>query len=238
MTEVTQTRARRGWGVALLSAGTVVALVIGAGYAAAARRPEKAAARDAVPAVFFDWPARGSLRDDAAVVAAARDEWDHKRVPKGDTPPPPHTDVGLLYAERLEHGDLVVFQGRDGTGLPRLGVVFLPRQVAESWIPPGVLTAPLPSPLTARHLDFGLLDDDAATGPIYVVIGEPGVTTVARSDPAAPDTFLPMPVHEGVAVAAAGPEGVAKVLVANAGGTIYQGWNSRTWGDAPSRGAG
>jgi hypothetical protein len=206
----------------ILAVVAVVALLAGVGAVAAVRRGAHAAA-DPLDALFFDWPARGSLRDDKAAIEEALFGWN-----EGWGPPDikhPHSRVSVLYAESFDIGNFVMFQGLDEHNLPRLGFVTIPHVkpvLAYGGVLPGWSSATLPLPALTNHIACMIGTNMQGDHGKLVVLGKPGVTTVAWADVAHPDVLKPAVVQDGVGVADMVP-GVTRVVVGNADGTIYDG---------------
>jgi hypothetical protein len=198
----------------LLAAGVVVPRLGGddptpsqPGPTAAAPAQEPAAggaAPPAVPAVdvpegLLNWPPRGQLAADQALVAAAAQAW-KRGVPAAEAP----TDgVHLLWAGNLDGRTVAVVQGLDRTGQPRLAQVAgatdtaVRLQHAEllhggtqvlTLLPPApsgpvrVLVSP-----EAQVAD-GLLASDPMDGkPLrHMVLGPDGVSGILPSPPGVP----------------------------------------------------
>lgn len=218
------TRAPRGFRGALAIGVAVGLLVLGAGYAGAVRtRADRHPAAPAANPLYLPWPARGSLRNDTAVIEHAHHIWDYFGAPEREGPTRPHTDVRVLYAERLADGDLVVLQGMLRSGVPQLAVIFIPPWQDHHWVPEGLDVITVPNPLTTRQISFPILTNMAGDREQLVVIGEPGTTTIAYRTPRDPDTVRPVYVEDGVGVASINNDGIEEITVVNAGGTIYQG---------------
>jgi hypothetical protein len=198
-------------------------LLVGVGYVGVVRARAQHPRGPIANPLYLPWPARGSLRDDIAVIERAHHVWDYAGAPDREGPTRPHTDVQVLYAERLDVGVLVVLEGTDQVGVPELALLFLPPRVDGWWVPEGLYHVPMPDPVTTRHLAISILTNMAGDDERFVVIGEPGTTTIAFSMVPEPQTMRPMVVQDGVGVAPVNNDGIHQVVVANAGGTFYQG---------------
>jgi hypothetical protein len=206
-----------------LAVAAVVALLAGVGAVAAVRRSAHAAA-DPLDALFFDWPARGSLRDDKAAIDEALFGWNGGWGPPEITHP--HTHVSVLYAESFDIGNFVVFQGINEHGVPSLGYLVVPHVkpvLAWGGLIPALESERLPLPALTTHMTFVIGTNMAGDHATFVVLGKPGVTTVQWADVPHPDDLRPMVVRDSVGVADMMTHGVTRVIVGTADGTIYDG---------------
>jgi hypothetical protein len=153
-----------------------------------------------VPAGLLNWPARGALADDAALVAAAGRAWQAK-VPAAEAPA---SGLSLLWGGTTQGRDVLILQGLDRTGHPRVAQVngtsaaSLRLQHAEplhagtqvlSVLPVNGRAGPvrvLVSP-EAQVAD-GLLASDGTSGmPLQATpVGDDGVSPVLPSPPGTP----------------------------------------------------
>jgi hypothetical protein len=163
--------------------------------------------------------------DDAAVHEAVR-AWDAGvgyLVGAPDPAQPPaqpkvHRDVHVLYADDVTGGRAIVVEGNAENGTAQLGLFY-----SATSAPPDLRfthqqVVAAPPPATTHHIAFFVLTRTGRA--LLVVIGEPGTTSVSYGTGAA--ALVPMPVSDGVAAAPV-PPGVSRIVVANAGGTLYDG---------------
>lgn len=129
-------RRRAGLGVAAVALATVAALAVPMSLRTTEPPPPTAPAPPAPNQTLLDWPARGALAGDTALVAAAERAWRDGggRSPAGA--------VSLLWAGRLGRGPAVLLQGRDSAGSALVALTTGdPQRV--------VRVDPLPDPATA-----------------------------------------------------------------------------------------
>ncbi len=167
-------RQRRG---ALVGAVAVVALAGGTLVAVRGPAPAPYAARHAA---FVSWPARGELREDAALVERAVRAWE------AAVPGRQRDAVRLLWAGPVSGRPVVVFQATERGGGARLALAAVPppdRSVRIGVAPPGG-TAPPVEEETVEHTEPALLVDAPAPPP-----DEPVLALVEAAPSRFPNTF-------------------------------------------------
>ena len=173
-------RRRAGLGVAAVVLATVAALVVPMALRASGPLPPAAPEPAAPNQILLDWPARGLLARDTALVAAAERAW---RAGGGRRP---SGAVSLLWAGRIGDRPTVLLQGRDRD---RSALVALttgsPQRV--------VRVDPLPDPATAGvrlavgSESFLLIRPDAGSVWILEEWGASGVAERMPADGVVPD---------------------------------------------------
>ena len=153
-----------------------------------------------VPAGLLNWPARGALAQDQALVTAAGTAW-RSGAPAAERPV---RGLGVLWAGRLEGRSVAVLQALDGSGRPRVAQVMgssardLKLQHAEPLHPGTALLSLLPPSGPSGRVRVlvspegqvadGLMASNPMSGmPLQATpVGDDGVSGVLPSPPGAP----------------------------------------------------
>ena len=167
-------------GIAGAVLATVAALVVPMSLRTTGPLPPTAPAPPAPNQSLFDWPARGPLARDTALVTAAERAW------RDGGARPPAGAVSLLWAGRISGGPTVLLQGRDRDGSALVALTTGdPQRV--------VRVDPLTDPTTAGvrlavgNASFLLMRPDTASVYVLEEWGSTGWAETVPADGVVPD---------------------------------------------------